>query len=98
MENARRKASLKRGGDRNRVDVPAIAQPPECEQVDLIALDEALTRLEESHPENARIIKLRFFAGLSLEQTAEAVGVSRATAQRKWAYARAWLYGQMQGE
>ena len=74
-----------------RVPVPRLDQ----KQIDLLALDEALTGLEQKHPENARIIKLRFFAGLSLEDAAQAMGISRATAQRKWAYARAWLYGQL---
>jgi RNA polymerase sigma factor (sigma-70 family) len=67
-------------------------------RVDLIALDEALSRLEDEHPEKAQIIKLRFFAGLSLEDTAAALGMSRATTQRKWAYARAWLFGRLNGE
>jgi RNA polymerase sigma factor (TIGR02999 family) len=95
VDNARRKASLKRGGDLDRIDLPEIAQGSEQKQIDLLALDEALSGLEQKHPENAQIIKLRFFAGLSLEDTAQAMGISRATAQRKWAYARAWLYGQL---
>lgn len=97
VDSARRKASLKRGGDLDRIDVPEIAQLSDNKQVDLIALDEALTMLEQLHPENTQILKLRFFAGLSLEEAAQAVGISRATAQRKWAYARAWLFGQLQG-
>jgi RNA polymerase sigma factor (TIGR02999 family) len=96
VDNARRKASLKRGGDLDRMNLPEIAQSREDKQIDLLALDEALTGLEQKHPENAQIIKLRFFAGLSLEDAAQAIGISRATAQRKWAYARAWLYGQLQ--
>ena len=97
VDSARRKASLKRGGDLDRIDVPEISQLSENKQIDLIALDEALTTLEQLHPENAEILKLRFFAGLSLEEAAHAVGISRATAQRKWAYARAWLFGRLQG-
>jgi RNA polymerase sigma factor (TIGR02999 family) len=89
VDNARRKASLKRGGDLDRIELSEIAQSPEDRQIDLLALDEALAKLEEKHPENAQIIKLRFFAGLSLEDTAQAMGISRASAQRKWAYARA---------
>ena len=95
VDNARRKASLKHGGDLERIDLPEIAQSSEEKQIDLLALDEALSGLEQKHPENARIIKLRFFAGLSLEDAAQAMGISRATAQRKWAYARAWVYGQL---
>ncbi len=97
MDSARRKASVKRGGDLDRIEVPEIAQASENKQVDLIALDELLTTLEQLHPENAQILKLRFFAGLSLEEAAQVVGISRATAQRKWAYARAWLFGRLQG-
>ena len=97
VDSARRKASVKRGGDLDRIDVPEIAQLSENKQVDLLALDEALTVLDQLHPENAEILKLRFFAGLSLEEAAQAVGISRATAQRKWAYARAWLFGRLQG-
>jgi RNA polymerase sigma factor (sigma-70 family) len=58
----------------------------------LIALDEALGRLEEVSPEKAKLVKLRYFAGLTLEQAAEALNISRATASRHWTYARAWLY------
>jgi len=58
----------------------------------LLALDEALDRLAEAEPQKAELVKLRFFAGLTLEQAADAIGVSRATATRHWTYARAWLY------
>ena len=95
VENARRKSSRKAGGDLGRIDLPALAQTTVHNPVDLIALDEALSRLETQHPDKAMIIKLRFFAGLSLEETAAAIGMSRATTQRNWAYARAWLYGQL---
>jgi len=97
VDNARRKASLKRGGDLHRIEIPEIAQLSEDKQIDLIALDEALSRLEALHPNNDEIVKLRFFAGLSLEDAAQAMGISRATAQRKWAFARAWLFGQVDG-
>jgi RNA polymerase sigma factor (TIGR02999 family) len=98
VEGARRKASLKRGGDVDRITLPEIAQLPDNSPFNLLALDEALASLERLHPENARIVKLRFFGGLSLEETAEVCGISRATAQRKWAYARSWLYGQLQDQ
>jgi RNA polymerase sigma factor (sigma-70 family) len=65
------------------------------EQVDLLALDDALQKLEALHPDKAHVIKLRFFAGCTLEETAEIMGISRATTQRTWAYARAWLFGQL---
>jgi RNA polymerase sigma factor (sigma-70 family) len=64
-------------------------------QVDLLALNDALTELELQHPQKAQIVKLRFFAGSTLEETAQILGISRATTQRHWAYARAWLFGRM---
>jgi RNA polymerase sigma factor (TIGR02999 family) len=97
IDAARRKASDKRGGGGHRIGLPDLAQPATGDPLDLLALDEALQRLEEEHPDKARLIKLRFFAGLSLEDAAAATGVSRATAQRNWAFARAWLFGQLDG-
>ena len=97
VDNARRKASSKRGGERERIDLLDLADQRDDDRVDLLALDEALKKLEQRHPEKARVVKLRFFAGCTLEETAEILGVSRATAQRTWAYARAWLFGQLKG-
>jgi RNA polymerase sigma factor (TIGR02999 family) len=97
VENARRKRSLKRGGDRERVDL-AQAEPPAGQPTeDLLALDEALARLAEEDPKKAELVKLRFFAGLSVEEAANCLGISRATADRYWAYARAWLYDRLRG-
>ncbi len=98
VENARRKASVKHGGELARIDLPEVAQSAEGNQVDLLALDEALTKLQQQHPDKAQIIMLRFFTGLSLDETAEVVGLSRATVYRHWAYARAWLFGQLNPE
>ncbi len=95
VDGARRRKSLKRGGERQRVDLPEAIAPLSDEQFDLLALDEALNRLAIEHPDKARLIELRYFAGCSLEETAEFLGISRATAQRHWAFARAWLYGQL---
>src|SRR5262249_59070752 len=94
---ARRKKCVKHGGDRNRVDLQegdVPVPPPE----DILALDEALTRLEQEDPAAARVVQLHFFAGLSLEQAAEMLGISRATAYRQWTYARAWLACALEGE
>jgi len=92
IENARRKNSLKHGGGLQRVGLdraePAAAMPPE----DLLALDEALTELAATEPAVVELIKLRFYAGLSSEQAGEMLGVSRRTADRMWAFGRAWLY------
>ena len=95
VEKARRKASSKRGGQCQRIALVDVAHETDDDRVDLLALDEALKKLEQQHPEKARLVKLRFFAGCTLEETAEILGVSRATAQRSWAYARAWLFGQL---
>ena len=78
-----------------RVDLPELGTPAVDEQFDLLALDDALRQLESQHPDKARLVNLRFFAGCSLEESAEYLGISRATAQRDWSYARAWLYGQL---
>lgn len=98
VESARRKDAIKRGGDMERVELSDIASPAADETLDLLALDDAIKQLEKEHPEKARLVKLRFFAGCSLEESAEFLGVSRATAQRHWAYARAWLFGQLNPE
>jgi RNA polymerase sigma factor (TIGR02999 family) len=90
IDNARRKQRQRHGGDRQRValpDIPAANQPPD----DLLALDEALTRLAAEDPEAAAVVKLRFYAGRSVEEAADALGISRAQAYRHWTYARAWL-------
>jgi RNA polymerase sigma factor (TIGR02999 family) len=95
VENARRKRSLKRGGGlarRELADVElAVPEPRE----DLLALDEALDRLAAKDPTKAELVKLRYFAGLTGAQAARALGISRATADRYWAYARAWLHREL---
>jgi RNA polymerase sigma factor (TIGR02999 family) len=95
VDNARSRASLKRGGDCKRIDYPDLPDYSAGDQVDFVALDEALGKLETQHPEKAQVVKLRFFAGCTLEETAQMLGISRATAQRHWVYARAWLYGKI---
>ncbi len=78
-----------------RLDLPELAEPARDEPIDLLALDEALTKLQALHPQKAQVVQLRFFAGCSLQETAELLGIARATAQRHWAFARAWLFGQL---
>ena len=95
VDTVRRRRSQKRGGEAVRVDLPELPIAPGVEPLDLLALDEALKKLEQQHPPKAEVVKLRFFAGLSLEETAECLNISRATAERHWAFARAWLYGQL---
>src|SRR5437660_62203 len=95
VENARRHRAQKRGGGHERIDLPELAAGAKDDPVDLLALDDALQKLETQHPQKAQVVKLRFFAGCTLEETAQLLGVSRATAQRHWAYARAWLFGKL---
>ena len=97
VEGARRKKCVKHGGDRNRVDLQEGDVPVPTPE-DILALDEALTRLEQEDPTVTRVVQLHFFAGLSLEQAAEMLGISRATAYRQWTYARAWLACALEGE
>ena len=98
IESARRKQRIKHGGELQRQDLEEhdvpVATPPE----ELLALDEALARLAAEDADAARIVDLHFFAGLSIDEVAEALGVSRATAYRQWAYARAWLRCELGGE
>jgi RNA polymerase sigma factor (TIGR02999 family) len=91
VDNARRKRTEKHGGRRRRVELSEIAAEPDAAADDLLALDEALTRFATEDPVAARVVELRHFAGLSIEDAAEALGLSRATAYRHWMYARAWL-------
>jgi RNA polymerase sigma factor (TIGR02999 family) len=91
VESARRKKRLKHGADRVQVDLQEQDVPVRPPDDQILALDEALTRFAAEDPEAARVVQLHFFAGLSIEQVAEATGVSRATAYRQWSYARAWL-------
>src|SRR4051812_9531459 len=97
VEAARRKATARAGGGRDRVDLaevePAIKDP----RVDLLALDEALTALESKDKRKADLVRLRYFAGLTNEQAAEALGISASTADNDWAYAKTWLRLAMLG-
>jgi RNA polymerase sigma factor (TIGR02999 family) len=101
IDQARRKHSQHRGGDMRRVELDAgalLAAPEDHAAEDLLALDEALRQLENEDPLKARLVKLRYFAGLSLQDAATALGISVASAKRYWVYARSWLYGKVQGQ
>jgi RNA polymerase sigma factor (TIGR02999 family) len=98
VDAARAKAADKRGGDRLRVsldEASGLATPDGPPADDLLALDEALAALEAEDPRKARLVELRYFAGLSVEDAAAALGISPATAKRDWTYARSWLYGRL---
>jgi RNA polymerase sigma factor (TIGR02999 family) len=98
VENVRRKRSLKQGGGREReeFDEVLLAAPEPVE--DLLALDEALQKLTALDPIKADLVKLRYFAGMTIEEAAAALGISSATAKRYWTYARTWLYQEIAGE
>src|SRR5438874_9893888 len=93
VDSARRHRARKRGARLERIDLPELAEPSKDEPIDLLALDEALRKLEALHPQKAQVVQLRFFAGCTLEETAQTLGISRATAQRHWALARPWPFG-----
>jgi len=95
VENARRKARVKHGGDRQRIALEEHLAALPAASDDLLALDEALSRLEACDPRRADVVKLRFFGGLSMPEVAEHLRVSLATAERHWAFARVWLYTEL---
>jgi RNA polymerase sigma factor (TIGR02999 family) len=99
IDRARYKQTLKAGGARKRLDLDEV-EPTLEEEVsdDLIALDEALGQLEAKDSRKAKVVKLRFFAGLTTQQTAEALGVSLSTVEKEWAYARSWLRMAIDGK
>jgi RNA polymerase sigma factor (TIGR02999 family) len=92
IENARSKKRIKRGGDRPRVDLDEACLVSDAPSDDLLALNEALERLAVESPNRAELVKLRYFAGLTIEEAAAAMNISIATAKRYWTYSRAWLY------
>lgn len=98
IDNARHRRRLKRGGERQRVELDDVATIAEAPADDLLDLDEALSAFAAEDPTKAELVKLRFYAGLSVEQAADCLGISRATADRYWAYARAWLYERLHGD
>ncbi len=97
VDRARRKRREKHGGGRRRVDLHDDQPAPPDRADDLLALDEALDRLAVEDPEAARLVQIRYFAGLSVEDAGASLGISRATAYRQWAFARAWLLEELGG-
>ena len=96
VEHARRRKTLKRGGDYERVSLE-FAEPttPAKEVIDLIALDEVLQQFEAKWPDKAKLVKLRYFAGMTTTEAATAMEISESTAERYWKFARAWLYARL---
>lgn len=104
VQRARARNAAKRGGGGQRVPLDDHVVPPAAghggqgrDQVDLVALDDALSRLAALDPDHARVVELRYFGGLTVEETAEAMGISPATVKRQWTMARAWLKVQLEG-
>ncbi len=98
VDNARRKKTEKHGGKRKRIDFSQAEPITQAEPDAVLDLDEALTILAGEDPEAAEVAKLRIFAGLSVEEAAQALSTSRANAYRQWAYARAWLHARLDDE
>jgi RNA polymerase sigma factor (TIGR02999 family) len=95
VEQARHKSRLKHGREHQRVELESGCQVSAAPSLDLLALDEALSRLAEIEPAKAELVKLRFFAGLTMPEAAAALGISLATAERYWTFARSWLYAEL---
>lgn len=97
IERARARTAQKRGGERTRVTLDETLVAGGDRAIDLVALDDALERLAAVDPEQARLVELRFFGGLTVEETAEAMNISPATVKRHWTVARAWLARELEG-
>jgi RNA polymerase sigma factor (TIGR02999 family) len=95
VEAARRRKRRKRGGDRRRVELEDVAATVSAPPEEILALDEALTKLAQEHPRQAELVQLRYFAGLTVDEAARVLGISPSTADRHWTFARAWLYREM---
>jgi RNA polymerase sigma factor (TIGR02999 family) len=98
VDAARRKRRPKHGGGRKRVDLDSACTLTEDPGEDLLALDEVLTRFAALDPQKAELVKLRFFAGMTIPEAADVLGISHATAERHWTFARVWLYCELGGE
>jgi len=95
IESARRKDRVKHGGVHNRVDLESGCLVSEAPSMDLLALDEALIKLAKAEPAKADLVKLRFFAGLTMPEAAAALNISLATAERHWTFAKSWLFAEL---
>lgn len=95
IDRAREKSALKRGGDLERVEFEAVDHPARQRPEELLSLDAALSKLEQQDARKAELVKLRYFVGLTTEQAADALNISRATADRDWSYARVWLKAEI---
>ena len=97
IDRAREKRSEKRGGTRKRLDIDAVDVAIQATPDQLLAIDDALAKLTRADPAAARLVELRYFGGLTVEESGKALGISTATAYRHWKYARVWLHGELLG-
>ena len=95
IDVARRRRRVKHGGSRQRVALDDVAAPSRMSVEDLLAVDEALEKLTQESPRRAELVKLRFYAGMSIPEAAQALGISHATAERYWTYAKCWLLAEL---
>ncbi len=98
VEQARRKGRVRHGGGKNRIDLEEACSLVPSPSDDLLALDEALTRLAALNPLRAEVVKLRFFTGMTMPEVAQTLGISLPTAERYWAFARTWLYAELKAD
>lgn len=96
VENARKKSGPKAGGRHNRVDLPDVAGEDQASALEMLALSESLDRLEAERPRAAQVVKLRYFAGLTEEEAANVLGISKRTVKNDWDFAKAWLKRNME--
>ena len=95
VDHARKHQAVKRGGGQTRISLDEAVSFPQDVEIDVLAVDEALLDLVRLDPQQGRLVELRFFGGLTLDETAEVMGISRSTVQREWNMAKAWLYNQL---
>ena len=95
VDHARRKRAGKRGGGVTMMSLDEVSPAAQTSNVDVLALDQALDALSSFDPQQCRVVELRFFAGLNIDEAAEALGISTATVEREWAMAKAWLYQRL---
>ena len=98
IDNARRKKALRHGGGQHRLDIQEVDVAANTQDDELLALNDALEQLTAKDPQKGELVKLRYFAGLTLQQAAELLAISEPTAKRHWAYARAWLFHEIKRE
>ncbi len=98
VENVRRKCAQCHGGGQQRLELPDLAAPSAPNDDQLLVVNDALDKFAALDPQTAELVKLRYFVGMTIEETAEALGISKATAKRHWDYAKAWLYEEIRAQ